>query len=111
MLIEPVSSGGIWPTTVCSLPVDPDWWYNAQEVPDIPYAAIAPGEAETLRTLLRRGQVKIEYSGYDATSPYLYTLHIYQQGRIPASLHTEVTDKQLASPDLARTTRTCLTPA
>ncbi|MEU9507327.1 hypothetical protein AB0D32_13715 [Micromonospora sp. NPDC048170] len=101
VLIEPFSSGGIWPTTVCSLPVDPDWWYNPQEVPDIPYAAIAPGEAETLRTLLRRGQVKIEYSGYDAVSPYLYTLHIYQQGRIPASLHTEVTDKQLATVETA----------
>lgn len=43
--------------------------------------------------------MQIDVSGYDSVSPYVYTLHVYQEGRIPASLHTEVTDKQLAKVD------------
>ncbi|MFG3704700.1 hypothetical protein ACGF7U_08180 [Micromonospora sp. NPDC047670] len=99
VLVEPVSTGGPWPTTTCLLPTEPDWWFYPQEVPDIPYAAISPEEAEHLRGLLRRSPVKIDVSGYDSVSPYVYTLHVYQEGRIPASLHTEVTDKQLARVD------------
>ncbi|SCG44661.1 PA domain-containing protein [Micromonospora echinaurantiaca] len=99
VLVDPISSGGPWPTTVCPMPVAPDWWSSPQEVADIPYAAISTAEAENLRGLLRRGPVKIDVSGYDSVSPYVYTLHIYQEGRIPTSLHTEVTDKQLAKVD------------
>ncbi|MFI5488660.1 hypothetical protein [Micromonospora echinaurantiaca] len=99
VLVEATSTGGPWPTMTCPLPVPPDWWFHPQEVADIPYAAISAGEAENLRGLLRRGPVKIDIAGYDAVSPYVYTLHTYQEGRIPASLHTEVTDKQVATVD------------
>ncbi|GAB2922558.1 hypothetical protein GCM10027280_07230 [Micromonospora polyrhachis] len=99
VLLDPVSTGGPWETTTCHLPVQPDWWYNPQDVPDIPYATIPPSEVENLRGLLRRGTVKIDVSGYDSVSPYVYTLHTYHEGRIPTSLHTEVTDRQLAKVD------------
>ncbi|MGW0432216.1 hypothetical protein ACWDV4_06680 [Micromonospora sp. NPDC003197] len=99
VLVEPISSGGPWPTMTCWVPVEPDWWYNTEEVADIPYATVSPAEAESLRALLRRNPVKIDVSGYDSVSPYVYTLHTYHEGRIPASLHTEVTDRQLAKVD------------
>ena len=99
VLVEPISSGGPWPTMTCWVPVEPDWWYNTEEVADIPYATVSPAEAASLRALLRRNPVKIDVSGYDSVSPYVYTLHTYHEGRIPASLHTEVTDRQLAKVD------------
>ncbi|MEV4814992.1 hypothetical protein [Micromonospora tulbaghiae] len=102
VLVDPTSTGGPWATTTCLLPVEPDWWYHeTQEAADIPYASIPLAQAERLRGLLRRGPVKLDVSGYDSVSPYVYALHVYQEGRIPASLHTELTDRQLATVDTA----------
>ncbi|WFF04612.1 hypothetical protein O7622_16130 [Micromonospora sp. WMMD1076] len=102
VLVEPISTGGPWPTATCLLPTEPDWWYDeSQEAADIPYASVSPREAENLRGLLRRGPVKIDVSGYDSVSPYVYTLHVYHEGRIPPALHTQVTDRQLVRADTA----------
>ncbi|MEV6965892.1 hypothetical protein AB0M47_12330 [Hamadaea sp. NPDC051192] len=98
VLVDPVASNGPWPTTVCEyLPILPAFWNQpSQGRPELPYAAVTHTEAEQLLAMMRTGTVKIEVTGSSQISPYVYNLHLYQEGQIPASLHTKLTDRQLA---------------
>ncbi|NUT02765.1 MAG: hypothetical protein HOV76_04750 [Hamadaea sp.] len=98
VLVDPVASNGPWPTMVCNyLPILPAWWTQpSQGRPELPYAAVTHAEAQQLLAMMRTDTVKIEITGSSPISPYIYNLHLYQEGQIPASLHTKLTDSQLA---------------
>ncbi|NUR74186.1 MAG: hypothetical protein HOU81_25535 [Hamadaea sp.] len=98
VLVDPVASNGPWPTMVCNyLPILPAFWTQpSQGRPELPYAAVTHAEAEQLLGMMRTGPVKIEVTGSSQISPYVYNLHLYQEGQIPAALHTKITDSQLA---------------
>jgi hypothetical protein len=65
--------------------------------PNMPFAAIPEGQANTLIGLLGQHTVKVDVSGYSGNSPYLYTPTLSEEGHIPASLHTTLTDSQLTT--------------
>jgi PA domain len=72
-------------------------WEEPQYSPvHIPIAGILPSEANTLRSLLSNGPVKITIADHGPVH-YLYALNFYNEGRVPESLHYTVTSQQLTT--------------
>jgi hypothetical protein len=93
VLFDPMSPG--YDRGYCSS-VIPEWYGQSDPI-DMPFATISVDQGDALLKLLAKGPVTIDVSGYDGNSPYLYTPNLYQEGRVPASLHTTLTGAQLAT--------------
>jgi hypothetical protein len=79
----------------CALPAIPPWYSDGGPVPNIPVAEIPADQASTLTGLLAHSTVQVNISSYSGNTPYLYSVNLYQEGRIPASLHTTLTNSSL----------------
>lgn len=99
VIVDPFATNGPFPDMVCTLPIEPSAWgpeLPPREVPEIPWAAIPRREVAQLRALLEQGDdVEIDVNGFAGTSPYNYHLEMYQYGRIPASMRTRLTRRDL----------------
>lgn len=103
-LIEPFSTHGPFPETECWLPLKPAAWgpqLPPREVPDLPWAALPMQEINQLRGRLAEGPVEIDVDGFAGTSPWNYHLQMYQYGRIPASMHTRLSNRDLRTEENA----------
>lgn len=93
VLFDPMSPG--YARGYCSA-VIPEW-YGVSDPVDMPFATIPVDQGDALLKLLAKGPVTVDASGYDGNSPYIYTPSLYQEGKVPASLRTTLTDAQLTT--------------
>lgn len=81
-----------------TVPFQPEWVFDENPRPVLPFAEIPASDASVLSGLLKKGPVKLTVSD-SGPAPYLYNLAFSSEGQPPAAPDYSVTDDQLDQVD------------